>query len=199
MARFLSRQFEHKDRLYHLEISIDQIAALRDELSIEISARSYSPQGDGGVAIQAVLTLDLIHNQIVIEIEGEELGRISLDATPVAKADEADVDPERIADEAWQALAEHLVDGEGNPAADTFEAIIAAIPAGDPLLGCLLKGAISAGVGEIIRCHGKILPHEETVRQKLRSIARCLGVHAWGILGRATVRSVRCMAAGGFG
>lgn len=197
MARFLSTQFERNDRFYHIELSIDRIAALRSELSIGITARSYSAHGDGAVTIDAVLTLDLERNEVVIEIEGEELGRIPLDAAAVAEADEHDV--EGGARDAWETLAEHLVDGAGNPAADTFEAIIEAIPTGDPFLGCLLKGAISASVGQIIRCHGLIPPHEETVRQKLRSIATCVGGRAWGILGRATMRSLRCMIAGGFG
>ncbi|WP_343519532.1 hypothetical protein [Sphingomonas sp.] len=199
MARFLSRQFEHRDRLYHLEIGIDQIAALRDELSIEISARSHSPRGDGGVSIQAVLTVDLERHEIVIEIEGEELGRIPLDATAVADVDEADAEgAEGIAREAWDGLVEHLVDGDGNPVAETIEAIIDAIPTGDPLLGCLLKGAISASVGQIIRCYGKLSPQDETVRQKLRALARCLGRNVWGMLGRATARALRCMVRGGF-
>ncbi|MCW4462424.1 hypothetical protein OK349_11960 [Sphingomonas sp. BT-65] len=197
MARFLSSQFEHGGRLYHLELTIDRIAALRDELSINIVARSYSERRDGAAEIEAALTLDLERNEIIVAIEGEEIGRIPLDATEVAEADEADVGAEGAAHGAWEPLVRHLVDRNGNPLAETVEAIIEAIPTGDPLLGCLLKGAISAGVGQIIRCHGKLQPQDETVGEKLRAIARCLGRSVWGMLGRATVRSLRCMARGG--
>lgn len=197
MARFLSRQFEHGGRLYHLELSVDRIAALRDELSIDIAARSYSPGGDGGVSIQATLTLDIERREIVIEVEGKELGRIPLDVADIAEADEADVEGAKdFARRAWETLAEQLRDGDGNPTAETIEAIIDQIPAVDPLLGCLLKGAISASVGQTIRCYGKLEPRHETVRQKLRAIAACLGENVWGMLGRATYRALRCMVAG---
>ena len=197
MARFLSRQFRHHDRIYHLDLNIDRIAALREELSITITARSYSLEDERMVTVEAVLTVDVANNAIVIEIEGEELGRIPLDSIDVAQADAADDGAEDIERTAWDALAENLTCGGDNPVATTVEAIIEAIPTGDPLLGCLLKGAISASVGQIIRCHGEIAPHEDRLRQKLRSIARCLGVHGWEILGRATARSLRCMMRGG--
>lgn len=198
MARFLSRQFEYDGRLYHLELSIDRIAALRKDLSIDIVARSYSPGGDGGVAIQAVVTLDLERQEIVIEVEGAEIGRIPLGATKVAEADDADVEG-ADARPAWEILVENLFHADDDPAAETIEAIIDQIPAVDPLLGCLLKGAISASVGQLIRCHGQLTPRDETTRQKLRAIAACLGKNVWGMLGRATYRALRCMATGGFG
>lgn len=199
MARFLSRQFQHGGDIYHLELSIDRIAALRDDLTVNILVRRYSPDGDGGVTIEAALTLDLGRNEIVIEIEGEELGRIPLDATAVADADEADAGAEGVARDAWDALTDHLFNDEGNRTEKAIESIIESIPAGDPFLGCLLKGAISASVGQIIRCHRLIDPREETVARKLRSIANCLGRNVRGILGRATVRSLRCMVSLGFG
>lgn len=200
MARFLSRQFEHGGRLYHVELSIDRLAALRDQLTIEIAARSYSAGGDGGVSIQASLSLDVERREIVIEVEGKELGRIPLDAVDIAEADEADVEgAEGFARRAWETLAEQLRDGDGNPAAETIEAIIGQIPAIDPLLGCLLKGAISASVGQTIRCYAQLEPEHETIRQKLSAVAACLGNNVWGMLGRATYRALRCMVAGGFG
>ncbi len=202
MARFLSRQFEYGGQLYHVEFGIDRIAALRDDLTIEIAARRYSPGGDGGVSILATLTLDLERSEIVIEVEGKELGRIPLDTVDIAEADERDVEGtdiegvEGLARRAWETLARQLRDGDGNPAAETIEAIIEQIPAIDPLLGCLLKGAISASVGQIIRCYGKLEPRHESIRHKLRAIALCLGENVVGMLGRATYRALRCMVAG---
>lgn len=198
MARYLSRQFEHGGRLYHLELGIDRIAALRDDLTIEIAARSYSSTGDGGVSIQAAVTLDLERHEIVIEVEGAEIGRIPLDATEVSDADDADVEG-ADARRAWEILVENLFQADDDPTAETIEAIIDRMPAVDPLLGCLLKGAISASVGQLIRCHGQLTPRDETTRQKLGTIAACLGKNVWGMLGRATYRALRCMAAGGFG
>lgn len=191
MARYLSQQFEYRDRFYHLEIGVDRIAALRNDLKIEIAARSVSINGQGAEAINVTLTLDLEAQQIVIEVEGEELGRISLDARGVAEADDMD----DIGDTVWGVLQAHLLEGDGP--ATGFEQIMEQIPVGDPFLGCLIKGAISASVGQAIRCYQKMTPAEEGVRQKLRFIAQCMGKNVWGIFGRATARSLKCMARGG--
>ncbi len=194
MARKISQQFRSRDHVYHFEFGIDQIAALREELTIEIVATSYSIKSQQAESINASLTLDIRREEIVIEIEGDEMGRISLRAQSIAEVNEQDAED---GESVWAELIANLRQGDG--AATAFETIMEHIPVADPLLGCLLKGAISASVGQTIRCYQELTPEDEGVRQKLRSIAKCLGQNVWGIFRKATVRSLKCMATGGLG
>lgn len=198
MARYLSPRFEYQDHVYQFEFGIDQIAALRENLTIEITARSYSIKDERAEAVTVSLTLDIGRGDIVIEVEGEEVGRVSLNELPVAQADAADIEnAEDAARDAWAVLVEYMF-GDDGPATG-FETVMAHIPVTDPFLGCLLKGVISASVGQTIRCYQRLTPAEESLRQKLQFIAKCLGNKVWGIFGRAAYRSARCMASGGLG
>lgn len=214
MARFFSRRIRHGDAEYAIELEIDRLAALRRELSVEIRAIKLGPNSQ---QLTATLTLDPDAHEIIVEIEGEEIGRIPIEAQGIveandAEADSVEIDPHDMtpldtdsiqddrneyADRAWAMISEYLEGGDSEGAA--IEAIIDSIPAIDPLLGCLLKGGISATAGEIITCYKEIPREVERLRSRLKFVAKCVGGKAWRILARATYKAGRCMVFGGFG
>jgi hypothetical protein len=202
MARFLSRRITaNTGATYEIEFNIDRIAALRETLSIEVVARRNSSLNEPGQEIQATLDFDLERREVLLKIEGEEAGKISLDAFgDLLQSDEADAIERAggVAADVWDAVRDNLLSESGNRVGDAVEGAIQALPAFDPILGCLLKGAISAVVGQVIRCYRKPYEGETGFRERLRDIAKCLGRNAWGILGRASWRATRCMITLGF-
>ena len=199
MPRFLSARVADPktEEVYEIELAIDQLATLRETLTVEITARRHS-RDEKPQEISATLSLDLENRLIVVEIAGEEVGRISLDAKGIVEADDADVDgAEEFFGSAWRAVRDNILTERGDPVADTVEDLIEAVPAFDPVLGCLLRGAISAVVPQIIRCYRDIAPQHPEKWFLLGAIGRCLGEHGWRILGRASWRAFRCMMRGG--
>jgi hypothetical protein len=185
------------EQIYEIELAIDQLAALRETLSVEITARRQF-RGDKPHEIGAKLSLDFERRVIVVEIAGEEVGQISLNAEGIVEADDADVDGrEEFFGSAWRAVRDSILTEGGDPVADAVEDIIEAVPAVDPVLGCLLRGAISAVVPQIIRCYRDIAPQHPGSWFLLGAIGRCLGEHGWRMLGRASWRAFRCMMRGG--
>lgn len=197
MARFQSARFRGPDRRdYEVEVEIDAIAAYRDTLSIGVRARRLPTETEAGAEVEAEVAVRLEgpHAVAEISVEGEAIGTINLGNIALAETDLAD-DPEREPEgmNTWLVLRDFLsTDFPNRDAAAAAEEIINSIPAVDPLLGCLIRSALGATVGQTIRCYQET-PAEGAVRVRLRSMARCLGYNAGAILRRTTLRSLRCM------
>ena len=82
----------------------------------------------------------------------------------------------------------------------SIEEILSHIPAGDPLLGCLLKAGIVTTLGQVIKCHHKTQLNgaDERLRKKIWNIIRCLGANSQTMLAKASLRTVKCWLALGF-
>jgi hypothetical protein len=201
MARFISQRIVNPEtgQIYEIELSIDRLAALRNSLSVEIVARRRSSDDAAGQEISATVTLDMEGHRLMLEMEGEEVGAIPLDGNLVSEADLDEVPDaaEGFTGRAWAAVRDNLLSDDGTPAG-TVEEIIQALPVFDPVLGCLLKGGISATAGQIIRCYEEA-DFVDQMTQRLRLTAYCLGRNAWGVLARASWRAARCMATLGLG
>jgi hypothetical protein len=180
---------------YEVEIGVGDIAELQENMSVEILARRLKDNNNDGAEITASLTLDLLDERISVQIAGQFVGYIPLNSPSIPLADDDDVEglASPFADYLWQVLNEHVEDETGS-AVDIVDRLIEAFPNIDPLLVCLLKGAIGATVAQLIRCYQHLPPETEGFWRKLRWIARCMADHGLRILGRAAFRTFRCWA-----
>ena len=126
----------------------------------------------------------LFDRVIVLSHEGREIARLSLDLPLPDEADAAgpdiDIEDDGVIDEA--------IGGYG------IEEIIHLVPA-DPFLGCIIKGAASTAIGQIIRCWrpNRYSPPGELVRQ----IRSCLRDHWRRMSWTFIYRAGRCTLLGG--
>ncbi|ODU22090.1 MAG: hypothetical protein ABS87_03375 [Sphingomonas sp. SCN 67-18] len=201
MARILSQRFTdpRTGHVYQVALDFDRIAALRENLSIGISAVRLPTDDAPGMELAATLNVDLAQGVIEIEIDGEVAGRISLNHGDFAARELDDSgDAPDYAEDVWHRLKDYLMsDHEGGPDA-LIEGAIQSLPVPDPVLGCLLKAGLSTTIGQAIRCHFEIR-ERETLARRARALARCLAANSGTMIGRIIRRTIRCALFAGLG
>lgn len=197
MPRFLAARVVHPDsgHIYELELGTEELMDLQHKLAVQITVRRIAPD-EKPQEIGATLTLDLERRVIVVEIGGEEVGEISLDADGIVEADDADVEGADVDfGAAWDAVRSNIRPAGGGMIADSVEEILDSLPGFDPLT-CLLKGAVSAVVPQIIRCYRQLPQNTDGAWDRVQRVGRCLREYGWRMLGRASWRAFRCMIKG---
>ncbi|WP_152527671.1 MULTISPECIES: hypothetical protein [unclassified Afipia] len=177
---------------YSLEMDLDDAAMMEDAVSVAITGKKEYAVTKTTISVEFSVTLETSEKpkpwKIVIRHGDMVVGTIPL---PEFGPPE-DVAYDALPDEAWN----HLSDLVDNP--NALEHAIAAIPAGDPILGCLIKAAVSTSVGQILRCYKE---HRESPdwRAVTRKVLRCLGAHSARMLMTAIWRTGKCAVLAGFG
>ena len=178
-------QFIHDGKRYELEIPLERIDPTETGCSVLTIARVQRlDNGETLASIQVKIDVNFETRQLQIFHHDQLIGTLHLDmGLDVANA----VDKPDMAIN-WLALAQDF--SSGTPVED----IIDSIPT-DPLLGCFIKGGVSATLGQIIECWAKIRPKMPDARaiDLGRAMAECLGHNALRTLGRAAWRIGRCM------
>lgn len=191
MASLGSYSFrDRENNTYSLELDLDDAAMMEDAVSITITGTKTFAGTKTNLSVEFSVTLETREKpwQIVIRHGDTVVGTIPL---PEFGPPE-DVAHGAPPDEAWN----HLLSLLDNP--DALEHAIASIPAVDPILGCLIKAAVSTTVGQVLRCYGE---HRKLAdwRAITRNVIRCLGAHSARILMTAIWRTGKCAALAGFG
>jgi hypothetical protein len=191
MASLGSYSFKDLDNnTYSLEMDLDDAAMMEDAVSVTITGTKTFAGSKTILSVEFSVTLETREKpwQIVIRHGDTVVGTIALPEFGPPDDVAHDAHP----DEAWNHLL-RLVD---NP--DALEHAIASIPAVDPILGCLIKGAVSTTVGQVLRCYDQHRKLSDW-RAITRNVIRCLGAHSARMLMTAIWRTGRCAALAGFG
>ncbi len=178
----------HGTRQYKIEATLDDAALMNDEASIDIVA-SVRRKFDNrwGEWEDSNISLKVNPREQVVEIhhDGKLIGKISLNSkVPEAEdfeGNDLDIEAE---DQALEEAFEYVA----------LEEIIQALPVPDPILGCLIKGAVSTVVGQTIRCWRNAREYEENFAQLARNIGGCLREYGIRMAITFAYRAGKCAA-----
>lgn len=178
-------QFTHDNKRYQLEIPLEGLEPNETGFNVATTASVHSLD-DGRVleSVQIDIEANFETRELKLSHEGQVIGilHLNMGADVDRAADQADSDIN------WLALIQDFNSGS------TAEQIIDAIPT-DPLLGCFIKGGVSATLGQIIQCWARIRPEmpDAAAYDLGREMIGCLGRNSIRTLGRAAWRIGRCM------
>lgn len=201
---------EDADFEYELTLDFDDEAIMEDRFSMVVSARKYA-LGDGPEhrehlgTIEANVSIRPMEGVAVVEIEKREY-RVDL-AKIAPPPPEAFGDETGYLREVMEPLGDRL-----ETIAFIIEKAVENCPSPDPFLGCMIKGGLSAGIGQAIECYNDLikaerrealdtaedaawwerrrLPHR--ARPSVRKMFRCMRSNGLRILGKAATRAGRC-------
>ena len=178
MERIFRKTFRRNGKDYKIQLGFDDAAIMENAARFELKAGIKDiNQSDWK---ETTIQVDVLFDRKVIELthEGRTIGTIPLDFpvsdTPDAADEDIDIDAESTA----------------------IEELIGSIPT-DPFLGCIIKGAASTAVGQIIRCWRRHHQSGGTYRELAGRIAGCLRDYAGRMLLRFMWRAGRCAVTGG--
>jgi hypothetical protein len=196
------REFtDNEGNRYVLDIEFDDAAIMEDKLVTSVFAKRVLQNENGDdlpedswPTIEAKLSL-LVADRIVI-LELPERDPIILHLGDNADAffdDDHDFDQE-------SEMADFIAGMfESGGAIDRAGDLIDFIPAGEPVLGCLIKAGISTTLGQMVQCYHQLpVERAETTKQKIWQMLRCLGVNGHVMLAKAGLRTLRCWLTAGF-
>jgi hypothetical protein len=178
-------------RQYRFEVNLDDAAIMEDSLAIDIEASTRELSGETWsewYPIKLRVEVRTAEEQAVLLYEDRVVGRISL-RTDVPENDNFDGDGMDVeAEDA--ALAPALSEFDWAEAID-------AIPAVDPVFGCLIRGAASTVIGQAIRCWKQVGVQDE-LRDRTWKVLGCLRESGTKMAFTFVCRAGMCMVKGGF-
>lgn len=203
MTKFLEKTFFNGNKEYRIELGFDDKPIMKVAAKFEIDGKVREMPEGKWAKINLVMEVQFEINEIIIKRKDDTriLARISLDTIlPESESfDGIDIDIEK--DDLI--ISENLLDENGiNISAKFTEELISSIPT-DPLIGCLVKGALSTVTGQILRCWQttKKAKKEATKKtkevvnqQKTRSMYGCMREYSVRMLVTFMYRSGKCIA-----
>jgi|GEM_PF-4342632 len=195
MPRFLEKTFIDRNKEYKIELGFDDEAIMENIARFEIDGKVREIPDGEWAEVNLVMEVQFESNEIIIRRKNETriLARISLNTIlPESESFEGvDIDIEN--DDII--ISENLLDENGmNISAEFAEEIISSIPT-DPLIGCLVKGALSSVAGQTLRCWQVTKNiEEESYKEKARSMYGCMREYSLRILLTFMYRSGKCIA-----
>jgi len=199
MPRLTGVSFTRDELRYDLDIEFDDEAIMDATLAFEVTARVTNPEGQSE---EASLRLELdMDNQIGRILHEDDVWHTFMfNAAEAIQDNEGAEQPPGLVgdvqnDGGGDALSEFVEAGIGSH----VEALLEAMPAGDPIFGCLLKAGVSSTLGQALICNEQTRQlNVATIVERLRRILGCMGDRAGKIVTRAMWRTFRCMARLGF-
>jgi hypothetical protein len=187
MESIFQRTIRKDGRDYRVDFSFDDEAIMDEAAGFEITAGVKAATSDHWTEVTLRVEVRLASEIIVLSHNDRELARLRLRLPLDEGADFSgeDVDIDRDAGAIEQEIGTHVL-----------EEIIHLIPA-DPFLGCLIKGAVSTAVGQIIRCWNRV-SDTRPYRELAHRIVSCLRDFRSRMLFTFMWRAGRCAALGGF-
>ena len=148
MTTLIARRFVRDSTDYRSVVELDDAALVDDELTFAVACAFRSrPNGDWiERAVQGTLNADL--EAIDVSLDGRLIARVPL-ALPLPDSQDFHGNDVDLA-HADGAVDEHLD-------VSAVEEFIGHIPT-DPIVGCLVKGAVSTTIGQTIRCWHRTKP-----------------------------------------
>ena len=156
---------------------------MNNNISFDISAHKSISNENNWESISVTLNFELENNRVVVVFQDEQIAQIDL--THINDFVEQGME------QAWEQIQGAVDNG-------ALDALFMAIPAGDPVFGCLLKAGISTTIGHTISCWNTT-NGLGSLSGRIRKTIRCLGFNLLNILNSATRRALECMMRLGFG
>lgn len=181
---------------YKVEFDFDDEAIMENSAKFEINASfrpiSIDKEEHKWTEISIEGDVNWEERVFILSYDGRQIGRIPLDL-PVPESDPLGstldiIQEDRVLGPHFQETANAI---NGIALAHAIETGIHFLPT-DPFLGCIIKGAASTAIGQIIRCwqkHQNIRPY----RALAGRIGSCLRDHATGMLLTFMWRTGRCI------
>ena len=180
--------FDPDGNRYILDLAFDDAAMMEDSLAVSVNVTRLPASGGPPDYVEAKVTLDLAEEMIIVAMPGVDEFRIPLYHSELVA--EAETEDGFEMDQFWQTAT------NASGREDLWETIIEYMPAGDPLLGCVVKAGVSTSVGQIIACNAEV--ERSGDRPRLKAILRCLRSNGVSMLRRAAVRTFKCWIRLGF-
>lgn len=184
---------------YKVEFDFDEEAIMENSATFEINASfrqiPANNDEDGWTKISIKGEVDWEERVFILSYEGQQIGKMPLDlllpeSDPLGSTlDIAQED--KVLDPHFHETANAINGIANNHVSHAIERGIHFLPA-DPFLGCIIKGAASTAIGQIIRCWQKnreVRPYKALARR----IGSCLRDHATGMLLTFMWRTGRCV------
>ena len=186
-----ARTFTIDDRQYSFDVALDDAAITDESLAIDVRAVMRRREGAGWTDWYEVkLRAELLAGDelIVVKHDDRVIGQVRLDTE--VPHDES-FDGSRLDIEAEDAALA--------PAFSSFDwgEAIDAIPAGDPVFGCLIRGAVSTVVGQTIRCWQQV-GAQERLQERTWKVLGCLRESGLKMSFTFVYRVGKCVAKAGF-
>lgn len=193
MITLLEHRLRHDAIDYRFTVRFDDEAIMDNKGKIRLLAETKKQGDDGWTSLEVDFEYDPEKNQIELSSEGKHLGYIKLDELPdnlMSRLQDAP-DGDDFDTESEIENIESLLD-TGEIGAQLTEKIVERFPT-DPIIGCLIKGAASTILGQLIRCW---YPVRETrpYSELLHQIRECLQGTAFRMLGTFIWRTGWCAA-----
>jgi len=187
MALIRSQTFTKGQEEFQIDLDFKDELLMEEQLAVSVIGKRRGIGDNVWQKVELTLSLDMVQGCVVLSNEEGAIGRIGFNADIPS-----DMDPD-CDSEAINANFEGFGDYQGL----NLEDAILAIPAVDPVFGCLLKAGVSATAGELIRCERSHRDIQE-LRDKLKAILFCMVDGSMSILWVATVRAFKCLIMLGF-
>jgi hypothetical protein len=197
------KTIRHGDVEYKVEFDFDDEAIMENSATFEINA-SFRPisannDEDGWTEISIKGEVNWEKREFVLSYEGQVIGKMPLDLL-VPESDPLgttlDITQEdNILGPHFQETAKAINGIAKDHVSHAIEKGIHLLPT-DPFLGCIIKGAASTAIGQIIRCWQKnreVRPYKALARR----VGSCLRDHATGMLLTFMWRTGRCVLLAG--
>lgn len=165
---------------YQTTAQVNRDALEAGRLQLDLRAERLDPDGEGGRP--AVATIELGDGGAEVVVRGENGDTRTVSVETALPADDGDV-----------VAAEDEALGHGTGA---LEDLLDSIPSGDPVLGCLIKGAAVTTVIEVIRCWAQTDPGR-SFPERARAVADCLKSRGWRIAWKFLLRVGKCVVRAG--
>src|ERR1051325_8342835 len=181
--RFLHRSSPDRrepDFEYELALDFKEAAIMKDQLEIEVIGKRRPIGESKWEQVSLILRYDAPGQSILVLAGEKELGCCGLEKYIEMARGPIESGLQELGEAAGGLLGETL--------SYSFEEMISGISVPDPVLGCLLKGAVSTVVGQTIRCYNGAKKKEHPIRSTLR----CLLEYSPRMGLVATGRALRC-------
>jgi hypothetical protein len=183
MAVLFERTIPYRGLEYKVSADLDDAAMMDDKLVVTVKASVRRPPDTARLQESLDLVVNIVGASIEVKARGRLIATVPLTLPFTKAADLFGNDIDIIVDD--QAI-EQIIGPVG------IEELIHLVPA-DPLLGCLLKGALSTVVGQTIRCWAST-PREGTFSQRVHNVGGCLREYGLRMALTFMFRVGRCMA-----
>ena len=184
--------------LYSIYFSYDEEQSGIQRSTFSVTAQRKCLSSINVEKISISIKIDNIDRCFYLRFGNDEIGTISFDSLEAIEhsleLEESDADDAATQMDEFETLVGSLNDGKIEAA--IAEKVVEHFP-GDPIIGCLVKGAVSAVLGQTIRCWYANRNHAETMRV-IGAIYECLKGNSFKIARNFIFGSGKCIIRVGF-
>jgi len=201
MPLLFEHQLPHGDYQYKIRAASNDLGKMArvGEITVWAARKHKNDENWEAFEIRMELHADKGEIHLFANDKAEPIATLSIEKLPQAAisildSDLAETDPEQEI-----GLLEAMLDqiNDGDATAEIAELILDRFPT-DPIIGCLVKGALSTVLGRVIRCWFPIRREVRPPSELLGMLGNCLGENKWQMAKTFVWRSATCAMRLGF-